>query len=58
MGFTMYLMLGYLILFIIDIFAFINEKQNKKWLVFIIITSIMIIGIIILGYLWIKLPNN
>ena len=30
MGFTMYLMLGYLILFIIDIFAFINGKKIKS----------------------------
>ena len=56
MGFTMYLMLIYLVLFIADIFAFIKGKENKKWLPFIIITVIMVIGIVVLGYLWITSP--
>ena len=56
MGLTMYLILGYLILFIIDIFAFKNGKQNKKWILFAIISTIMVIGIIIIAFLWIKQP--
>ena len=56
MGFTMYLMLIYLVLFIADIFAFIKGKENKKWLPFITITVIMVIGIVVLGYLWITSP--
>ena len=56
MGFTMYFMLIYLVLFIADIFAFIKGKENKKWLPFIIITVIMVIGIVVLGYLWITSP--
>ena len=56
MGFTMYLMLIYLVLFIADIFAFIKGKENKKWLPFIIITIIIVTGIVVLGYLWITSP--
>ena len=56
MGFTMYLILIYLVLFIADIFAFIKGKENKKYLPFIIITIIMVIGILVLGYLWITSP--
>ena len=54
MGFTMQLLIIYLILLIIDIYGF----KKKKWVLSSIITSIMIIGIIILGYLWINLPEE
>jgi heme/copper-type cytochrome/quinol oxidase subunit 4 len=53
MGFTMILMLVYFVLLIIDVFAFIRGIKEKKWLLFISITLIMIIGILVLGYLWI-----
>ena len=56
MGFTMILMIVYLILFVIDIFAFIYGLNKKKWLLFGLITGIMILGIIVLGYLWITSP--
>ncbi len=56
MGFTIYLAIIYLILFIIDIFAFIRGKKDKKWLAFIIISTIMVIGIVVLLYLWITSP--
>ena len=56
MSFTMYLMILYLGLLIIDIFAFLKGKENKKWMPFIIITAIMVIGITALGYLWITSP--
>lgn len=49
MGFTIYLAIIYLILFVIDIYAF---RKGKNWLPFIIITLIMVAGIVILGYLW------
>lgn len=56
MGFTTYLMIMYLILIIADIFAFIKGRQNKIWVPFIIITTIMVLGIVVLGYLWITSP--
>lgn len=56
MSFSMYLMIIYLILFISDIFAFMNGVKSKKWVPFIIITTVMVIGIMILGYLWIISP--
>ncbi len=56
MSFTMYLMIIYLILSISDIFAFMNGVKSKKWVPFIIITTVMVIGIMILGYLWIISP--
>lgn len=56
MGFTIYLAIIYLILIIMDIFAFIRGKKYKSWLPFIIITLIMTAGIVILGYLWLTSP--
>ena len=56
MSFTMYLMILYLALLILDIFALLKGKENKKWGLFIIITAIMVIGILSLGYLWITSP--
>jgi heme/copper-type cytochrome/quinol oxidase subunit 4 len=46
----------YLVLIIADVFAFIKGRKNKKWLPFIIITTIMVLGILVLGYLWISSP--
>lgn len=56
MGFSIYLILIFICLFIIDIFAYVKGKEKKKYLLFIIITTIMILGIIILGYLWMTAP--
>lgn len=56
MGVTIYLAMIYLILIMLDIFAFIRGKKYKNWLPFIIITLIMVVGIIILGYLWFTSP--
>ena len=56
MSFTMYLMILYLALLILDIFAFLKGKENKKWMLFTAITTIMVIGIVVLGYLWITSP--
>lgn len=53
MGVTMYLAAVYLLLFVIDIAAFLKGRKNKKWLPFIIITAIMAAGIIALVCLWI-----
>ena len=50
----MQLIILYLILLIIDIYGF----KKKKLVLSSIITGIMIIGIIILGYLWINLPEE
>ena len=58
MGFTMILFLVYLVLFIIDIFALILGLKQKKWILFSVISSIIVISIIVLGYLWIKLPDE
>ena len=56
MSFTMYLMILHFALLILDIFAFLKGKENKKWMPFIAITTIMVIGIVVLGYLWITSP--
>ena len=56
MGFTLYSTIIYLFLFIADLFAFVKGKENKKMIPFIVITTIIIISIIILGYLWITSP--
>lgn len=56
MGFTMYLAAVYLLLFVIDIAAFLKGRKNKKWLPFIIITAIIAAGIIALVCLWIASP--
>lgn len=58
MGFTMILLLVYLVLFIIDVFALILGLKKKKWILFSVISSIIVISIIVLGYLWIKLPDE
>lgn len=52
MGFTIGLVILYLILFASDIYAFIQGKEDKKWAPCIIITALIIAGIVILGYLW------
>ena len=56
MGFTMYLMLVYMVLFVLDIFAFLYGRQKKKWVWFILLTMIMIFGIVVLGYLCMTSP--
>ncbi len=56
MRFTLYSTIIYLFLFIADLFAFVKGKENKKMIPFIVITTIIIISIIILGYLWITSP--
>lgn len=56
MGFTLYLVVIYLFLLIIDILAFIKGQEKKQMIPFIIITAIIIVSIIILGYLWITSP--
>ncbi len=56
MGFTTQLAIVYLILFIINIIAFIKGKENKKWIPCIIVTALMVVGIVILGYLWFTSP--
>ena len=56
MGFTMILLLVYLILFLIDIVAFIYGLKKKKWILFILVTVIMVLGIVTLGYLWVTSP--
>lgn len=54
MGFTTYLILIYIVLFIADIYVFIKSREKKKYLAFIIITTIMLTGILVLCYLWIS----
>lgn len=56
MGFTPILLIIYLVLLVINAFALINGIRNKKWLLFIIVTTIMITGICVLGYLWVISP--
>ncbi len=56
MGFTGYAAILYLTLLVLDIFAFTKGKKSRKWTPFIVITAIMVIGIIVLGYLWFTSP--
>ena len=56
MGFTMIVLLIYLILFLIDIAAYIYGLKMKKWILFFLITAIMVLGILTLGYLWVTSP--
>ena len=56
MGFTMIVLLIYLMLFLIDVVAFIYGLIEKKWILFILITVIMVLGIVTLGYLWVTSP--
>ena len=56
MGFTMRLLLVYLALLIVDVGAFIYGLKKKKWVLFVLITTIMILGILLLGYLWFTSP--
>lgn len=56
MGFTQILLLVYLALFIIDIYAFIYGIKEKKWILPVLITVIMVLGIVSLGYLWLISP--
>lgn len=56
MGFTICLAVTYLVLFVIDIFAFLRGKESNKWKWFIILTTIMIVGVVAIFYLWITSP--
>lgn len=56
MGVTMRLLLVYLALLIIDIGAFVYGSKKKKWAFFLLITTIMVLGSVVLGYLWITSP--
>ena len=56
MGFTMILLVIYLILLLFDVVAFIYGLKNKKWILFILLTVIMVLGIVTLGYLWVTSP--
>ena len=56
MGFTMYLMIFYLISLFIDIIAFIQGRKNKKWMPFVIITTVVLAGTAALACLWIMSP--
>ena len=53
MSFTMILLMIYSAFLTLDILAF----KNKKWVIFIAITAVMIIVTFLLGYLWITSPN-
>ena len=56
MGFTIGLVILYLILFASDVYAFIQGKEDKKWGPCIIITALIIVGLVILGCLWLASP--
>ena len=45
-----------LILIITDVFILKSALKTKKWTLFIVITSIIVISILLLGYLWITSP--
>ena len=52
MGFTAWLLIAYVLLIIITAIAF----AMKKKVIGIATTAIMILGIVVLGYLWITSP--
>ena len=56
MSFTTWLAILFLMLFVIDIVAFTKGKETKKWVPCIIVSAIMVVGIVILGYLWFTSP--
>ena len=56
MGFTGYAAILCFVLLVMDIFAFTKGRKSSKWTPFIAITAIMVIGIIVLGYLWFTSP--
>ena len=56
MGFTTLLMLIYLALLVLDGFAFAAGRRYNNWVGFIAITSVMALGIAVLGYLWVTSP--
>lgn len=56
MSFTIWCLLIYIFLFCMDVVAYKKGKESKIWSPFIAITAIMIIGIALLGYLWITSP--
>ena len=56
MGFTLQVMLVYLLLLVMDICAFVYGFKQRKWSAFISITAVMVLGLATLGYLWITSP--
>ena len=56
MSFMTWLAILYLMLFVIDIFAFTKGKETKKWAPCIIVSALMVMVIVILGYLWFTSP--
>lgn len=56
MGATIWLLIIYAILIVLDIIAFVKGRQNKKWIPFMVLTIVIILGIVVLGYLWITSP--
>ncbi len=56
MGATIWLLIIYAILIVLDIIAFVKGRQNKKWIPFMVLTIVIILGIVVLGYLWIRSP--
>lgn len=58
MGISLILILIFLGLFAIDIAALILGLKKRKWTLFIVVSTIIVIGIIALGYLLITLPDD
>lgn len=45
-----------LVLIITDVFVLKNALKTKRWTLFIVITSIIVISILLLGYLLVTSP--
>ena len=56
MGFTIKLALAYAVLFVIDIAALLYGLEKNSWIFFFSITAVMVLGIAVLGYMWITSP--
>ena len=56
MGFTTKLMIAYLVMLVLDGIALAYGRRERVWPPFIIITAILILSIVVMGYLWVTSP--
>ena len=52
MGVTVKLFIIYIVMFSADIAATYYGRKTKNWLPFSILTFMMMLGIVMIGYLW------
>lgn len=52
MGFTMWLMILYIVLIVLTVLSFVKKKKA----IGVFLSLIMVLGIVVLGYLWVTSP--